>query len=54
MATAAQARPDQVPAAAVSPSWATVTTLREPPERVKAFVAHHLFLGAFGDVAVLR
>jgi FkbM family methyltransferase len=27
-------------------TWATVTTLREPPERVKAFVAQHVFLGA--------
>lgn len=32
--------------AAPTATWATVTTLREPPERVKAFVAQHIYLGA--------
>lgn len=32
--------------APAGPSWATVTTLKETPERVKAFVAQHIYLGA--------
>jgi FkbM family methyltransferase len=49
MATAAKAKaqPSMVPRTLpVGATWATVTTLKEPPERVKAFVAQHTYLGA--------
>ncbi len=38
--------PTAAAGAAAPPTWATVTTLREPLTRVQAFVAHHLWLGA--------
>ncbi|WP_225028785.1 glycosyltransferase family 2 protein [Xinfangfangia pollutisoli] len=41
-----KAAPAALTLPAAAPSWATVTTLREPPERVQAFVAQHVFLGA--------
>lgn len=46
MATAAKAKVALVPAPDKGPTWATVTTLKEDPERVKTFVAQHVFLGA--------
>lgn len=50
MATAldsnAAARPDPSPAPGSVPTWATVTTLKEPPDVVRSFVAHHVSLGA--------
>lgn len=49
MATATKAKAQTVLAPRrlpLGPTWATVTTLKEPPERVKAFVAQHLYLGA--------
>lgn len=45
MATAAKRKPAAQPAPK-GPTWATVTTLREPPRRVMEFVAQHLYLGA--------
>ena len=45
MATSAKRKPAVQPAPK-GPTWATVTTLREPPQRVMEFVAQHLYLGA--------
>lgn len=45
MATAAKRKPAAQPAPK-GPTWATVTTLKEPPRRVMEFVAQHLYLGA--------
>lgn len=46
MATAPKARTSPLPAPGRRPTWATVATLKEPVERVKAFVAQHVYLGA--------
>ena len=45
MATAAKRKPAAQPAPG-GPTWATVTTLKEPLARVQAFVAQHAYLGA--------
>ncbi len=45
MPTTAKARP-VAKAGPKRPTWATVTTLREPAERVRRFVAQHVYLGA--------
>lgn len=50
MATATQSKAAAMPAAGPSPeagpSWAIVTTLKEPAETVRRFVAQHVWLGA--------
>jgi FkbM family methyltransferase len=46
MATAAKAKTSPLLAPGKRPTWATVTTLKEPVDRVKAFVAQHVYLGA--------